>query len=133
MSRITQIVGIALAGIVVALLLFQTGHVRYSGLVFPVMIALGIWIMRRPNAHDRNSTAERRVSQNAAYKSMLRMAWIYLAVVIVFLLTGGYKDLPVWVDVLGITVSVALFILWFSLAKKVKRTPPEEWKSKVQG
>lgn len=56
---------------------------------------------------------------------MARMRWIYVAGLIVWLLSKGYEGLPVWC--IALIVSFSGFLIWssFKQAKK-KQVPPTD-------
>ena len=71
------------------------------------------------------------LSQEKAVKRLRRSAYIYLAGLIAFFVSGSYRHLPLLITVFGAAFGVILVAAEFHWAQKVKSISSDEWIKRV--
>lgn len=120
--------GGSLACVLLNIWLVSTGHYRLPLFVFLAFI-IGITLVIRKLPPVTTNPQEIRRNQVRAASSLRRLGWIYaggLMIGTLNLLTGGFKDAPLWAVFIGFGWSA--FLIWgcFWAAKRYKTTTAGE-------
>src|SRR5262249_13667531 len=133
-SRLIVLFGISFSCVAVNVWLLMTGHNRLPGLVFVVCLVSAPLILRKlpPVTTNRH---ELRNNQLKAVKSMQQLGWIYVAGLILGILTilsGGTKDVPLRPVLIGVSISALLIWHCFAVAKRVKQAASKTEKPTIE-
>jgi hypothetical protein len=104
----------------------MTHHYKLPLVVLLVLIATTYVIMTRvpPNSADLKPSS--RIGRKRSAKAARRLGWIYVAGAVVWLLSDGYKGLPLWL--IPLLLGFSGFLIWssFNLAKRIENLPTKD-------
>jgi hypothetical protein len=121
--RFVIVIFMCLTGIAIDMVLILRFHwYRAPLLVFAALMAIGYWIYRKVAA----SAGEKQWSgQLRAVRSVRWLACIYISGVIIFFVSGQYKLLPLWQEVLVLLIPALLCVLYLWIARRIEPVPED--------
>jgi hypothetical protein len=133
MKRLPLLFLVIFTGVLLNTALVMRGHTRLPLLVFLAMFGAAYYILRKMPRSEWEMNWLRKRGQVKTARNLRRYGYIRLVFLAIGLCCFPYRDVPLWVTCLSISIAVAYIWHYFHSAKKINELSPEEWEQRISG